>query len=166
MKFITFQRWGSFYENLLQSRNPSLTVGWQAERAGTRSIQHLLFLFLSPDPVPQGEPFQQKRKPKHVWTLFSSVLRDLADHLGAKWQDWPEFCGPLFKEKNWETKCGNLASSKASGKSDLPVQKLNSSQFLFCCWLLKLSCLLPLQKDMSHPIETLLQHIVKERNYY
>ena len=52
-----------------------------------------------------------------------------------------------LRKKTWKTKCRTLPSSKVTAsKSDLLVQKLNCSQFLFYFWQLKLFCLLPLQK--------------------
>lgn len=59
-----------------------------------------------------------------------------------------------LRKKDWKTKCRTLPSSKVTAsKSDLLVQKLNCSQFLFYFWQLKLFCFLPLQKEVSHSTE-------------
>lgn len=137
-----------------QSRKPSRCRWDGRQRKWSyfgHKIHHLPFLFLSPDPVLQGESFWQRKEAK-------AGLRDPAQ-LSSKGfggiiyaltrQDWPEVCGPLFKEKKIGKQNSEPSSSKASGKSDHSVQKLNSSQFLILGnWNFSAP-----SKDMSHSIE-------------
>lgn len=122
---------------------------------GTRSL-------FSPDPVLQGDSSWQREEAKagllDPAQLSSNGFGRIIHELN--WQDWPEVCGLLFKGKNLGDKRQNLALLKGLWQDGLPVQKVNSSQFLSYFWQLKLSASDPFKRH----VRLMLQQTNWERN--